>query len=100
MIEFTDHRQRDIVDHIQAEVLLEACAKQMVEIRRSISNLSDSVHTLESTTGFMLDAVRNALIAFESTINIIIMGLGLGALAAGIHGFHILFMQLLAEPFV
>ncbi|CAF1254850.1 unnamed protein product [Rotaria sordida] len=58
----TDNRKRDIFDHTQAELLLEASTKQTAEVRRSIS---DSVHTLESATGFMLDAVRNELLAFE-----------------------------------
>ena len=85
----TDQRQRQLSDHIEAELLLEACAKQMAEVRRSISDLSDSVHTLESATGFMLDAVRNELIAFEIKINIVTMGLGLGALIAGIYGMNL-----------
>lgn len=84
----SDPRQRDLSDHIEAELLLEACAKQMAEIKRSISDLSDSVHTLESATGFMLDAMRNELIAFEIKINIITMGLGIGALIAGICGMN------------
>lgn len=85
----TDQRKRDISDHIQAELLLEACTKQMAEVRRSISDLSDSVHTLESATGFMLDAVRNELLAFEIRINIITMGLALGAFIAGIYGMNL-----------
>ena len=84
----TDNKQRDLSDHIQAELLLEACTKQMAEVRRSISDLSDSVHTLQSATGFMLDAVRNELIAFEIRINIITMGLGIGAFIAGIYGMN------------
>jgi len=86
----TDNRQRDISDHIQIELLLEASTKQMAEVRRSISDLSDSVHTLESATGFMLDAVRNELLAFEIKINIITMGLGLGAFIAGIYGMNLI----------
>ncbi len=85
----TDNRKRDISDHIQVELLLEACTKQMAEVRRSISDLSDSVHTLESATGFMLDAVRNELLVFEIRINIVTMGLGMGALIAGIYGMNL-----------
>jgi len=85
----TDKRQRDISDHIQVELLLEACAKQMAEVRRSISDLSDSVHTMESATGFMLDAVRNELLGFEIKINIITMGFGMGAFIAGIYGMNL-----------
>lgn len=86
----TDNRKRDISDHIQIELLLEACTKEMAEVRRSISDLSDSVHTLESATGFMLDAVRNELLAFEIRINIITMGVGVGALITGIYGMNLL----------
>ena len=85
----TDKRRRDLSDHMQIELLLEACTKQMAEARRSISDLSDSVHTLESATGFMLDAVRNELIGFEIRINIITMGLAIGALIAGICGMNL-----------
>ncbi|UJR29418.1 hypothetical protein I4U23_010630 [Adineta vaga] len=85
----TDTRKRDLSDHIQVELLLEACTKQMAEVRRTISDLSDSVHTLESATGFMLDAVRNELLSFEIRINIITMGLGMGAFIAGIFGMNL-----------
>ncbi|CAF1269580.1 unnamed protein product [Adineta ricciae] len=85
----TDTRKRDISDHIQVELLLEACTKQMAEVRRTISDLSDSVRTLESATGFMLDAVRNELLSFEIRINIITMSLGMGAFIAGIFGMNL-----------
>ena len=85
----TDTRQRDISDHIQIELLLEACAKQMAEVCRSISYLSDSAQTLKSVTDFMLDAVRNELLGFEIRISIISMGLGIGALVAGIYGMNV-----------
>ncbi|CAF1009892.1 unnamed protein product [Rotaria sordida] len=86
----TDKRQRDISDHVQIELLLEASAKQMAEVRRSISDLSDSVHTLENATGFMLDALRNELIGFEIQINIITMGFGIGAFITGLYGMNLL----------
>ncbi|CAF0987173.1 unnamed protein product [Adineta ricciae] len=85
----TDTRKRDISDHIQVELLLEACTKQMAEVRRTISDLSDSVRTLESATGFMLDAVRNELLSFEIRINIITMSLGMGAFIAGTFGMNL-----------
>ena len=49
----TDHRQRDLSDHIQIELLLEASTKQMAEVCRPISDLSDSIQTLESAVGFI-----------------------------------------------
>ena len=84
----TDQRKRDLSDHIQIEFLLEASTKQMAEVCRPISDLSDSVKTLENSIGFMLDAVRNELLAFEIRINIITMGLGVGAFIAGVFGMN------------
>jgi magnesium transporter len=86
----TDNRQRDLSDHVQVELLLEASTKQMAEVCRLASDLSDSVVTLESAVGFMLDAVRNELLAFEIRINIITMGLALGALIAGVFGMNVI----------
>ena len=86
----SDQKTRDLSDHIQIELLLEASTKQMAELLRSISDLSDSVQTLESAIGFILDTVRNDLLAFEIRINILTMGLGLGALIAGIFGMNLL----------
>ncbi|CAF4564740.1 unnamed protein product, partial [Rotaria magnacalcarata] len=75
----TDNRKRDIADHTQVELLLEACTKEMAEVRRSISDLSNSVRTIESAIGFILNAVLNELLTFEIKINIIMMGFGIGA---------------------
>lgn len=86
----SDPKQRDLSDHIQIELLLEASTKQMAELLRSISDLSDSVQTLESAIGFILDTVRNDLLAFEIRINILTMGLGIGAFIAGIFGMNLL----------
>lgn len=86
----SDPKQRDLSDHIQAELLLEASAKQMAELLRSISDLSDSVQTLESAIGFILDTVRNDLLAFEIRINILTMGLAIGAFVGGIFGMNLL----------
>ena len=86
----SDPKQRDLSDHIQIELLLEASTKQMAELLRSISDLSDSVQTLESAIGFILDTVRNDLLAFEIKINILTMGLGIGAFIAGIFGMNLL----------
>ncbi|CAF2108218.1 unnamed protein product [Rotaria magnacalcarata] len=86
----TDNRKRDIADHTQVELLLEACTKEMAEVRRSISDLSDSVRTIESAIGFILNAVLNELLTFEIKINIIMMGFGIGAFIAGIYGMNLL----------
>ncbi|CAF1588502.1 unnamed protein product, partial [Didymodactylos carnosus] len=84
----TDERERKISDHIEAELLLESSAKEMAEVLRDIYDLADMVRTLESATGFMLDAVRNDLMAFEIRINIVTMAFGLGAFIVGIYGMN------------
>ncbi|CAF1142403.1 unnamed protein product [Didymodactylos carnosus] len=85
----TENRQKDASDLSEVELLLESCAKQMAEVCRSVHDLKDSVQNIESTTGFMLDAVRNQLLAFEIQINIITMGLGLGAFITAIYGMNL-----------
>jgi magnesium transporter len=85
----TENRERDTSDLSEVELLLESCTKQMAEVCRSIYDLKDSIHTVESTTGFMLDAVRNQLLAFEIQINIITMGFGIGAFITAIYGMNL-----------
>ncbi|CAF4375080.1 unnamed protein product [Rotaria socialis] len=53
-----------VSDHNEVERILEACAKQMTEVCRTIYDLDDSLQTLETTTGFALDTVRSDLLAF------------------------------------
>ncbi|CAF3339837.1 unnamed protein product [Rotaria socialis] len=56
--------QEQVSDHNEVERILEACAKQMTEVCRTIYDLDDSLQTLETTTGFALDTVRSDLLAF------------------------------------
>ncbi len=85
----TENPQRDSSDLSEIELLLESCTKQMAEVCRSIYDLNDSIQNIESTTGFMLDAVRNSLLAFEIKINIITMGFGIGAFITAIYGMNL-----------
>jgi hypothetical protein len=84
-----ENRERDSSDLTEVELLLESCTKQMAEVCRSIYDLKDSIHITESTTGFMLDAVRNQLLAFEIQINIVTMGFGIGAFITAIYGMNL-----------
>jgi len=85
----TENQQRDLSDLGEVEFILESSAKQLAEVCRSIHDLKDSIHSIESTTGFMLDAVRNQLLAFEIQINIITMGFGIGAFITAIYGMNL-----------
>jgi magnesium transporter len=85
----TTNRQRDLSDSSEVELLLESCAKHMAEVCRLVYDLKDSIQTVESTTGFMLDAVRNHLLAFEIQINIITMGFAIGAFITAIYGMNL-----------
>jgi hypothetical protein len=85
----TENREMDPSDLNEVEFLLESCTKQLAEVCRSVYDLQDSVQNVESTTGFMLDAVRNSLLAFEIQINIITMGFGIGAFITAIYGMNL-----------
>ncbi|CAF3897558.1 unnamed protein product [Rotaria sordida] len=85
----TEHRQNDSSDLSEIELLLESCAKQIAEVCRSVYDLKDSVQNVEITTGFMLDAVRNQLLAFEIRINIITMGFSIGVFITAIYGMNL-----------
>ena len=83
------NQQKDSPDLSEVEFLLESSAKQLAEVCRAVYDLKDSIQTVESTTGFMLDAVRNHLLAFEIQINIITMGFGIGAFITAIYGMNL-----------
>ncbi|CAF3953717.1 unnamed protein product [Rotaria sordida] len=85
----TENRQSDSSDLSEIELLLESCAKQIAEVCRLVYDLKDSVQNVESTTGFMLDAVRNELLALEIRINIITMGFSIGAFITAIYGMNL-----------
>jgi magnesium transporter len=85
----TPNQGNDLPDLTEIEFLLESCAKQLAEVCRAIYDLKDSVQTVENTTGYMLDAVRNHLLAFEIQINIITMGFGIGAFITAIYGMNL-----------
>ncbi|CAF3878966.1 unnamed protein product [Rotaria sordida] len=85
----TEYRKSDSSDLSEIELLLESCAKQIAEVCRSVYDLKDSVQNVEITTGFMLDAVRNQLLAFEIRINIITMGFGIGVFITAIYGMNL-----------
>ncbi|CAF1452249.1 unnamed protein product, partial [Rotaria sordida] len=85
----TEYRKSDSSDLSEIELLLESCAKQIAEVCRSVYDLKDSVQNVEITTGFMLDAVRNQLLAFEIRINIITMGFSIGVFITAIYGMNL-----------
>ena len=85
----TKNQEQNAPDLTEIEFLLESCAKQLAEICRAVYDLKDSVQAVENTTGYMLDAVRNHLLAFEIQINIITMGFGIGAFITAIYGMNL-----------
>lgn len=53
----TKNHKTEISDQSEAQLTLEVCAKRMAEVCRAIYDLEDSLHALETATGFLLDAV-------------------------------------------
>lgn len=85
----TENENNELPDLSEVEFLFESCAKQLAEVCRAVYDLKDSVQTVENTTGYMLDAVRNHLLAFEIKINIVTMGFGIGAFITAIYGMNL-----------
>ncbi len=85
-----DNHKREISDHNEAELILEACAKQMSQVCRTIYDFEDSLQTFETTIGFILDTVRNDLLAFETRINVVSMAFGIGGFIVGVYGMNLL----------
>jgi len=96
-------RPRALHDHEQLELLLESFAKQVEEIVSEVDTTvvcqgnSDEGQSLrqanmqstQEIAELMLDSGRNALLALEVKISIGTLGVGTGALVAGMFGMNV-----------
>nr|GAT46673.1 inner membrane magnesium transporter MRS2 [Mycena chlorophos] len=80
---------RDIEDHEDLEVLLESFSKQVEEIVNEAENISTNVQSTQEIVELILDSNRNALLSLDLKISIMTMGLGSGALIAGLFGMNL-----------
>ncbi|TFY71295.1 hypothetical protein EVG20_g1695 [Dentipellis fragilis] len=87
-------------DHEELEVLLETYSKQVEEFVNEADNTqaSSNVQSTQEIVELILDSNRNALLALDLKVSIYTMGLGMGALVAGLFGMN-LTSQLEGTPY-
>ncbi|KAF8156851.1 magnesium transporter [Crassisporium funariophilum] len=77
-------------DHEELEVLLESFSKQVEEISNEAENIESNVQSTQEIVELILDSNRNALLALDLKVSIATLGVGSGALVAGLFGMNLL----------
>ncbi|KAI0291774.1 Mg2+ transporter protein cora-like protein [Multifurca ochricompacta] len=88
----TDRRndvRRQLSDHEELELLLETFSKQVEEIVNEAENIHGNVQSTQEIVELILDSNRNALLALDLKVSIGTMGIGMGALIAGLFGMNL-----------
>ncbi|TFK41455.1 magnesium transporter [Crucibulum laeve] len=80
---------RELHDHEDLEVLLESFSKQVEEIVNEAENIENNVQSTQEIVELILDSNRNALLALDLQVSIGTMGIGTGALVAGLFGMNL-----------
>ncbi|KAJ7484315.1 cora-domain-containing protein [Mycena latifolia] len=81
---------RELDDHEDLEVLLESFSKQVEEIVNETENIETNVQSTQEIVELILDSNRNALLALDLKVSIMTMGIGSGALVAGLFGMNLM----------
>ncbi|KAF7971345.1 hypothetical protein HWV62_21359 [Athelia sp. TMB] len=76
-------------DHEELEVLLESFSKQVEEIVNEAENIESNVQSTQEIVELILDSNRNSLLALDLKVSIMTMGIGSGALVAGVFGMNV-----------
>ncbi|KAH9038508.1 Mg2+ transporter protein cora-like protein [Lactarius pseudohatsudake] len=85
---------RQLSDHEELELLLETFSKQVEEIVNEAENIHGNVQSTQEIVELILDSNRNALLALDLKVSIGTMGIGTGALIAGLFGMNASFRLL------
>ncbi|KAF8636345.1 hypothetical protein AX16_010998 [Volvariella volvacea WC 439] len=78
-----------INDHEEIELLLESFSKQVEEIVNEAENIQSNVQSTQEIVELILDSNRNALLALDLQVSIATLGIGTGALVAGLFGMNL-----------
>ncbi|KAJ7150887.1 hypothetical protein C8R43DRAFT_1005499 [Mycena crocata] len=81
---------RELDDHEELEVLLESFSKQVEEIVNEAENIETNVQSTQEIVELILDSNRNSLLALDLKVSIMTMGIGSGALVAGLFGMNLM----------
>ncbi|KAF9057174.1 hypothetical protein BJ165DRAFT_1418907 [Panaeolus papilionaceus] len=85
-------------DHEELEVLLESFSKQVEEVVNEAENIENNVQSTQEIVELILDSNRNALLALDLQVSIATLGVGSGALIAGLFGMNLM-SHLEAHPY-
>ncbi|KAF9003336.1 hypothetical protein BDQ17DRAFT_1242170 [Cyathus striatus] len=80
---------RQLHDHEDLEVLLESFSKQVEEIVNEAENIESNVQSTQEIVELILDSNRNSLLALDLQVSIATLGIGTGALIAGLFGMNL-----------
>ena len=80
---------RELNDHEELETLLESFSKQVEEIVNEAENIEANVQSTQEIVELILDANRNALLTLDLKVSIATLGIGTGALVAGLFGMNL-----------
>ncbi|PPR00289.1 hypothetical protein CVT24_005030 [Panaeolus cyanescens] len=81
---------REDSDHDELEVLLESFSKQVEEVVNEAENIEHNVQSTQEIVELILDSNRNALLALDLQVSIATLGVGSGALIAGLFGMNLM----------
>ncbi|EJD05505.1 cora-domain-containing protein [Fomitiporia mediterranea MF3/22] len=84
-----NNHPRSADDHEDLEVLLESFSKQVEEIVNEADTISSNVQSTQEIVELILDSNRNALLALDLKVSIGTLGIGTGALIAGLFGMNL-----------
>lgn len=78
-----------LLDHTEAEVLLEAYCKVCDRVAEAAGSLNAAISKTEDNLKSMLDAHRNQIMLLDIRLNIGMLGLSSGTLVAGLYGMNL-----------
>ncbi|KAH9989219.1 hypothetical protein BJV77DRAFT_948752 [Russula vinacea] len=81
--------RRQLSDHEELELLFETFSKQVEELVNEAENIHGNVQSTQEIVELILDSNRNALLALDLKVSIGTMGIGMGALIAGLFGMNL-----------
>lgn len=80
---------RNVMDHDEVEMLLEAYMQVIDELVNRADLLSDAIEDLEDLVMIHLDTLRNRLLSVELAMSVVSMTFGFGGVVGGVFGMNL-----------
>lgn len=87
---YLTHKDREITDHEDMELLLEAYCADFEEIEAEIKTFKEMIEDTNQFIGAHLDSVRNSMIRMSLFLEVGAVALGSGAVVGGVFGMNLL----------